>query len=359
VHDGELYALWEGGAPHRLDPVTLGTLARERFGGALANRTLGRFLSPELPFSAHPKVDPRDGRALYNFGVFAERGRSSKLLVHRLVGGRLERDAEVDLGALAFVHDFILTERHQVFFIPDVAFDLLPVLLGIATPVGSIRGGSRGVSRALVRRRSDGRVTFLEVPAGFVFHFGNGYDDGEDGVVVDACAWRRFPVLGHVDDRSGAPAFPAERPFFTRFHLDLARGRVETEALAPYPAELPTHHPGKTGLPHRFLWATAQEAHASWPFHTGLLVLRVDTKEARFVDFAPDLPGEPLFVPARSASGGEEQEGEGWVLSLVYRTELHTSELCVLRARDLTTVARVRLPHHVPLGFHGTWVGDS
>ena len=39
-----------------------------------------------------------------------------------------------------------------------------------------------------------------------------------------------------------------------------------------------------------------------------------------------------------------------------YDPASHTGELLVLDAADLSTVCRARMPHHSPLGFHGTWV---
>lgn len=52
LHGDTLYALWEGGRPHRLDAETLQTHGPESFDGAL--KRLGAF-------SAHPKVDPETG----------------------------------------------------------------------------------------------------------------------------------------------------------------------------------------------------------------------------------------------------------------------------------------------------------
>lgn len=37
MHAGRLHALWEGGLPHRIDPTSLDTLARDDLGGALRN----------------------------------------------------------------------------------------------------------------------------------------------------------------------------------------------------------------------------------------------------------------------------------------------------------------------------------
>lgn len=69
-------------------------------------------------------------------------------------------------------------------------------------------------------------------------------------------------------------------------------------------------------------------------------------------DLAPDFTGEPIIVPR---PGGTEED-DAWVITLVYRTEAHRSDLVVLDARDLSTVCVLALPHHVPPGFHGTWI---
>ena len=52
------------------------------------------------------------------------------------------------------------------------------------------------------------------------------------------------------------------------------------------------------------------------------------------------------------------KQDEGYVFTFVYDSATHTSDLAVLDARDLHTVALVRLPQHVPPLFHGSWVGE-
>jgi all-trans-8'-apo-beta-carotenal 15,15'-oxygenase len=58
IFDDRLWALWEGGQPHRLDRETLATVGLDTVPG----------LGQNLPYSAHPKVDPATGE-VYNFGV--------------------------------------------------------------------------------------------------------------------------------------------------------------------------------------------------------------------------------------------------------------------------------------------------
>lgn len=58
-HGGRLLALWEGGRPWQVDPVTLETIGEFNYGGKLGITD---------PFSAHGKVDPKTGY-YYNHGL--------------------------------------------------------------------------------------------------------------------------------------------------------------------------------------------------------------------------------------------------------------------------------------------------
>ena len=66
-----------------------------------------------------------------------------------------------------------------------------------------------------------------------------------------------------------------------------------------------------------------------------------------------DATGEPVFVP-RSADAAE---GDGWLVSLIYRAAEDRSEFTVFDALDIAAgpVAAAKLPRRVPFGFHGNW----
>ncbi len=50
-------------------------------------------------------------------------------------------------------------------------------------------------------------------------------------------------------------------------------------------------------------------------------------------------------------------EGDGWLLSVVYRGEEGRSDLAVFEATDIARgpVALAHLSSRVPAGFHGNW----
>jgi carotenoid cleavage dioxygenase len=68
---------------------------------------------------------------------------------------------------------------------------------------------------------------------------------------------------------------------------------------------------------------------------------------------ADDRFGEPVFVPRRA----DAAEGDGWVLSVIYRADEARSDLAVFEATDIARgpVALAHLSSKVPAGFHGNW----
>ena len=57
------------------------------------------------------------------------------------------------------------------------------------------------------------------------------------------------------------------------------------------------------------------------------------------------------------ARGADAQEGEGYLISILYRAAENRSDLAVFRAEAVEEgpVALAELPHRVPHGFHGNW----
>jgi all-trans-8'-apo-beta-carotenal 15,15'-oxygenase len=346
-HGGRLYALWEAGWPHRIDPDNLDTLARDDLGGALRNpgSLIERLVAPELPFSAHPRVCPRTGE-LFNFGLAAT-GTRSRLCLYRLdPGGRAAEPEFIDLTGGYFIHDFVLTARYRVFFLTPTTFDLPRMLLGLAPPVQTFKALPGPTQILVVDRHGTGHWR-AETDACFIFHFPNGYDDDSGAIVIDGFRHPRFPDLQPRPDR---PDDRAESPL-TRYRIEPG-GRVHQQPLTDHSGELGGVRPDRVSQRHRYVWSIASARAREAPFSTGILKVDCERAESLFRDFAPDLTGEPVFVPR---PGGVDED-DGWLLSMHYVDAERKNHLLVLDARDLSTVARLRLPHATPLGFHGTFV---
>lgn len=350
-HGGKLLALWEAGQPHRLHPETLETLERHDYEGALSNREhfLWRILAPERPFSAHPKICPITGE-MYNFGLVI--GPRIELVVYRISPeGRIMSARRVGLEEPCFMHDFVLTERFAVFFATPIKFDLPRALSGVNTPVESIRRDPRRSTQIVLVPREGGEPQRFEADDGFfLFHYFNAYESGST-IVVDGCRMADFKG-GTIDLRDPSAVRDAmfEPAFPTRWTVDLGTKKVQARQLHEMGMELPRIDERRCTQMHRVLYATARTHPEGPPLLNGLARLDPESGQAVVRDLYPDLPGEPVFVP------GGPGEDDGWLTSVVYRAETGRSELWLVEPTSLATVARLELPHHLPPGFHGTWV---
>ncbi len=129
-----LWALWEGGLPHELDPNSLETLVNPSNGAAESN--WDGAISGKGPFAAHFKVlfgdDTRKSSAkrLVNFGAgrsgddaqitFYEFGEDASLI--QKLGVTLKG------AAFGFFHDFVVTENYYALFANPVRLDTTRLL---------------------------------------------------------------------------------------------------------------------------------------------------------------------------------------------------------------------------------------
>ncbi len=344
-HAGRLHALWEGGAPTRLDPTTLETLGRDDLGGLLH----GPVLTPG--FSAHPRRDHETG-TLYNFGLrWGVRQRLVIYAIDERGSARVERSVALD--RLTFIHDFMLTPHWFVFLLPAVRFDVMRMALGLSTPVRSLRATPGAVMTALLVPRDGGEPIAIETIPGFVFHQAGAFENAEGYVVCDVMRLDKVPELDQLDalfepSNTGGCALPV------RLVLDPeARAIVDVRQLAETPTELPITA-GSNGLPYRSFWATATSPGRHQPYHSALVRIEPDRGVVARRDMFPALPSEPCFVRRPDARHDED----GWLLTVIHRPGA-AAELWILDAETLTIEARLGLPIPLPPGLHGCWANRS
>ena len=138
----------------------------------------------------------------------------------------------------------------------------------------------------------------------------------------------------------------------THYRIDPARGRVSEELLGSHAIELPSIDGRFATREHRVVFSIVRDVGSSSPLHDGLVRTTTDGRPPLVRSFAPDLPGEAVFVP-RSP---DAPEGEGWLLAVIHRARARRSDLVCLDATSLETVATAHLPHAIPPGFHGGFV---
>ncbi len=137
--------------------------------------------------------------------------------------------------------------------------------------------------------------------------------------------------------------------------VDLATGSVDERIVDDLPVEFPSLNEAYLGAENRYQYAVAfpdQQGFGSYG------IVKYDrVTGARRIRRVGDarMPSEALFVPAAGSTG----EDEGYLLTVVSDLKQDASQLLVLDAAGLDTVATVHLPHRVAAGLHGSWIADA
>jgi carotenoid cleavage dioxygenase-like enzyme len=336
----EFLAMTETPLPVAFDPVTLAT-------SGVAEPAPGQITV------AHPHKAPRTGELVSyatHFGpftsyrVYAQPDRGERRVI-----------AKLPISRPAYMHSFAITERYAVL----VEFPL--VVVPVAIPLS----GRPFIENYHWRPKRGTRFRVIDLESGklrgtyegeafFAFHHVNAFErDGE--LVIDLCAYDDDEIVRalYLDRlREADPRLPD--PELRRYRVQLDSGRVESERLAEVGLELPRINYGRcNGRPYRYVYGAG--AQTSGNFLDQIVKVDIDGGESTVWSEPSTYPGEPVFVPAPNG----DREDAGVLLSVVLDAATGSSFLLVLDAADLHELARARVPHHIPFGFHGQYYARS
>lgn len=195
--------------------------------------------------------------------------------------------------------------------------------------------------------RDDSRMRWFDVPECFCFHVWNAWDEADAVVIICSCITPPDALFS-----SDAGDNSRVRATLSEIRLDLRTGRSTRRALAPeLSLEAGTVNRSRLGRRTRHAYLAVAEP---WPRCRGVAKVDLATGEAIAVcEYgASRFGGEPTFVPA--VAHGEEDDGH--LVVMVHDEATGSSEMVVMDARSMETVATVKLPCRVPYGFHGVFV---
>ncbi|WP_319951545.1 8'-apo-carotenoid 13,14-cleaving dioxygenase [Sphingomonas caeni] len=330
---GRTFALVEAGtAPIELGE-TLESLAYNPFDGTLKG-----------PFTAHPHLDPLTGE----LHAITYAGKEQNRVWHAVVdaNGKVRREEPIAVEHGPSIHDCAITSRYVLVFDLPVTFSMQALIAGHNFPY---RWNPRHQARiGLLPRAGRGEeVIWCEVEPCYIFHAANAYDLPDGRVVLDA-------VVHETMFAESTQGPDSRRITFERWTIDPAAKRVDRRVIDDNPQEFPRPDERRFGQPYRYAYTMALDTadHFSGAHH--LIKHDLDAGTRAIHDFGPGhFPGEFVFVPAHA----DAAEDEGWLIGLVVNYPGETTDLVILDAQrfEEEPVAKVRIPHRVPPGFHGNW----
>jgi carotenoid cleavage dioxygenase len=341
-HGGRLLALEEAHAPFALDPASLMPKGYETYGDRLCG-----------PFTAHPKIDPETGEMVF-FGYSAKGYFTREVSIQSVTDDGKVTRAEILEGPFSsMVHDFAVTRN----------WIILPIFPLTGSMERAMSGKppfawepDKGTHIAFIPRNGTvADAKWVTAPACYVFHPMNHFETADGKVVIDVMKYDVAPLFPRPDGSPASSESPAARLFRWTFDFTGKANTFREEQIDDRPGEFPRFDERFCMSDYRHGWiVSGKVTEAGVRRSEGITHYELASgRNATWSAGADDRCGEPVFVP-RSARAAE---GDGWVLSVIYRAEEGRSDLAVFEATDIARgpVALAHLSSRVPAGFHGNW----
>lgn len=348
---GKLISMWYlGGAVYQVNPSDLSTVGRLEFDPRLQG----------VPISAHSKVDETTGEFLFfaygkeapymHYGVMDRHHQLTTFMPVELPGPRLPHDMAITPN-YTILHDFPLfydmdafaAGRHKLKF-----HHHLPSRFGVVP-----------------RHGKPEQIRWFEASPTYMYHVSNAWEepDGHGGteIVMTGTPFRLPRDARGEIDVAGFPKMLAqlEHDFmFYEWRFNLRTGQTRERIIDDIiNQEFPVINSAMQGLKTRYSWNVlmARLRRPEDPRFAGLV--RYDLERNVCTTYHEGTGrwfSEAPFAPADNPKA----EDDGYLVGFMWDDDRQASFVVVFDARDISQgpVARIRLPHRVPHGFHATWV---
>jgi carotenoid cleavage dioxygenase-like enzyme len=346
-HHGKLYALQETGYPFALDVsgrdgrmVLSGDGHWDDFSGKLTT-----------PFTAHPKIDSQTG----DWHTFSTDLMTGKLHYTVVAQGALERQTPLNeqKPAMAFLHDYFLTENYVIF--PDLSlrFDSKNLMSEFRSPF--YFDPDYKMRFGVVKRdhkEGDPITWFTTDQPGHIWHTINGWEepreDGGTDIVLFAPVYPSYPSTVPIH----TPLEPHAKLHTYRLNVD--SGEVTEQCcLNEHFYERPSFNTAYLGKKSRYAYLLDEERSGGIMGKGVMKYDLIDRCDVKYFDYGDYVGGEALFVPKAQS----EAEDDGYLVDIL----MSESGACMLiiDAGSMTELARLHLPQRVPYGVHACFLNDE
>jgi carotenoid cleavage dioxygenase len=269
--------------------------------------------------------------------------------------GKITRAEILDGPFPSMIHDFAVTRNWIVLPIFPLTSSMERAMAGLPPFAWE---PDKGTHIAFIPRGGTvAEVKWVSAPPCYVFHPMNHYETADGKVVVDVMKFDVAPLFPLPDGKPSSPTTPQARLFRWTFDPAGTANTFKEEQLDDRAGEFPRFDERFCMSDYRHGWIVAGDivdTRTGEPRMDGITHYDLKTgKSETFAGAEADRYGEPIFVPRSD----DAAEGDGWILSVVWRGNEGRSDLAVFEATDIAKgpVALAHLSSKVPAGFHGNW----
>ncbi len=327
-----LFALWEGGSAYEINPKTLKTIGVKSW----SSQTKG------LPFGAHYRQD-QDG-SIWNIGYASLN--DAIVLWHIDGHGRLKQFKIIPIKNVPMVHDFMITKKYLVLLLPPFRFNKTKFMNKHSFLDAHYFDENQSTIVWLIDKNTLNIQKTFELPAQFVFHFTNAYEQSSE-VIFESMRYHDsgiFNVLSEIM-RGKEKKFTGVYPY--RVRLNLEKNTATEEKLSNVYNEFPSINTNEIGLTHTQVVSLQQRNDL---FFNSVAISNYQTGKSQYFSYAEQLAEEHLLI--------KDSRGNNWIVGTTLDYMEKCTKVNIFNANLLNDgpVAVAKLPYILPLGLHGKFI---
>lgn len=364
--NNRLFALWEGGKPFELDPVTLQTMG-------VGDSDLDGSIPKGQGYAAHYKIDPKTNTvcsfAIDPYIPNPNAQHTCTIMEHNPDLSLKYLEPKI-LPGFGLAHDTAITDSYFLFAGAPVTFNVMPFVLGLKGVAQCISWDDTiGKGRIHLVPRGSGESISIDIPPAFCFHISNAFEEkdenGEVIVTMDVVMAENMVMTENTDE------YP-ETPIYERFDFDTfpryqlvryclnasTRKLVSTTLLSAGCAnvDFPVLHPEYVGKPYQYAYLCASASPTKTMPVQGIAKIDVGTGTT----LQKWLPEEHQFLSevAFCKKEGSEAEDDGYLVGYLMNGRDTKTEVVVFDAANVAQgpISKALLKDFIPHPLHGTFM---
>lgn len=300
--------------------------------------------------TAHPHYDFKRN-VFYNSLINISK--TSNYIFYKLNSNSQTREvvASINVDKPALVHSFSMTDNYLILIECPLFLNPLGLIFSGKPFIENYQWKPEKGTTFYVVEKDSGKVTKVHTDEPFfTFHPVNAFEENNK-IIIDIPVYQNSEIINDFYLENLRKDKDIHSSTLKRYTLDLSTGKASSDQITDKFIELPRlnykDYNGKN-----YSWFYANSLGNNQKFLNQIIKFNVKTDENLTWSEDGCYPSEPIFIKKPSVIS----EDEGIVLSTVLNVKKSNSFLLILDAKIFSEMARVEVPHHIPLGFHGQFI---
>lgn len=296
---------------------------------------------------AHPIVESG-----YFFNIGANFGKVSFYYLYKthIKSNKREIIAKIPTKSSAYMHSFAMTENYFILYENPLRLSLFKLFFSGKPFIENYVWRDIPVEFTILDKNGN-IVLKIKSENFFCFHMVNAYEENGK-VYLDLIIYPDASIIQALYLNSKIDAKSISSRLF-RYIFDIDEKKCEIVDLNIANIEFSVINPNYAKKAYNILYAVAGNV-VGLQLNT-LVKIELNTNKivnSWFIEGC--YPGEPVFVP----NPENKSEDCGVIISIIGDIVNNTSFLLILDAASFTEISRIRLPHLLPMGLHGSYYNN-